>query len=143
MNKIFIEKFVSKLNKGMKEINSCLDEVKISIRMQRFQKSSNEPLNISFVIISEIKKDKEILQIISQENFHTQYINVIRLFKKSFNSARGKNKKISISFKIIEYEDILKAYKRDTYIAYSGGLVFIEGYIYNPADEALNLLSKF
>lgn len=146
MNKIFSEKLFSRLKSGISEINRNLTDTGLvfKIRAIKSEKSSPDPMDITFVISSDIlRKDGEIKAAIENEIVKKQHNNAVRLFKRSFNSIKGKNKKVSITLKIVEYEEILSSFKKQQYCGYCGDIIFLEGHIYNPAYEALKLLSTF
>jgi len=141
MNKKFTEKLLSKLKKNIRQVNYSLREIFIDIRSNEGEKSSPDPLDISFMISSKnLMARSEILDIVKEESFQKLYDNVVRSFKRNFKSVKEKDKKISIDLKIAEYDDILKSYEKDFYDGYCGDVVFLEAHIYNPALEALNLL---
>ena len=145
MNKIFTVKLISKIRLGLSENNRVLSDIgiKFVMRADKIEKSSPEPLNISLLFSWDtLKKESEIKAALENEIVHKQYISAIRMFKRSYSSIRKKDKKISITIEISEYEKIVKGFN-SLCGGYCGGIIFLNAKIYNPAYEALHLLSKF
>ena len=145
MNKIFTEKLISRIRLGLSENNRVLSDIgiKFVMRADKIEKSSPEPLNISLLFSWDtLKKESEIKAALENEIVHKQYISAIRMFKRSYSSIRKKDKKISITIEVPEYEKIVTGFN-SLFNGYCGDIIFLNAKIYNPAYEALHLLSKF